>query len=159
MSTRIVKGYRNGQSFDVVVVEIRGIVLEASTALRLDLMCEAAARDGIELVPREGFRENATQRAIWLSRQCTCGRNKKPHARDCVITVKGPAARPGYSAHEAGEAIDFKVRMTCADLREGRKSREYEWLEAHAHEFGFARTVDVEPWHWQNVAIQEYRDG
>lgn len=55
------------------------------------------------------------------------------------------AARPGYSNHQGGIAVDVGVGGTASAV--------YRWLAANAGRFGFVRTVKSEPWHW------EYRPG
>jgi len=158
VATLLVDGYRDGERFDLIVVDVQGVKLEASTAVRYELMREAAAKAGIRLIAREGWRSFARQNAIYESRRCKCGKPGGKHAANCVVAVKGPAAHPGHSGHQAGEAVDLSVGMTVADLAARRTTPAFEWLELHAGEYGFQRTVKVEPWHWQNTAIQEIRD-
>lgn len=55
------------------------------------------------------------------------------------------AAKPGYSNHQGGIAVDLTVGPTSSQV--------YKWLARNAGRFGFVRTVKSEPWHW------EYRPG
>ncbi len=48
------------------------------------------------------------------------------------------AARPGYSKHQSGDAIDIDV---------GRGDV-YRWLIQNAWRYGYMRTVPIEEWHW-----------
>lgn len=52
---------------------------------------------------------------------------------------KMQVAPPGYSYHISGRAFDISTR----------RSDVYEWLQKNAIEFGFARIVKSEPWHWE----------
>jgi hypothetical protein len=59
------------------------------------------------------------------------------------------AARPGHSNHQdplGSQAIDIAGAKRA-------NSAVYQWLRAHANEYGFIRTVPTENWHW------EYRPG
>jgi len=57
----------------------------------------------------------------------------------------GNAASPGYSKHQNGIAIDIQTGTTDP-LR--KPTRVYTWLKNNAANYGFARTVESEPWHW-----------
>lgn len=46
------------------------------------------------------------------------------------------AARPGYSNHQNGIAMDIETSA-------------YEWMRVNAHKYLFVRTVDIEKWHWE----------
>ena len=55
------------------------------------------------------------------------------------------AAKPGFSRHQNGIAIDISTK--------GSKppkyiTKVYEWLRNNAPQHGFVRTVRSEPWHW-----------
>jgi len=52
---------------------------------------------------------------------------------------KMQVAPPGYGYHISGRAFDISTR----------RSDVYEWLQKNAIEFGFARTVKSETWHWE----------
>lgn len=49
------------------------------------------------------------------------------------------AAKPGYSNHQNGTAVDVSTSGT------------YDWLAANAHKYGFIRTVKSEAWHWEYI--------
>jgi len=50
-------------------------------------------------------------------------------------------ARPGYSNHQSGDAIDLN--------RAHDKGKTDAWLKANAAKFGFYRDVPSELWHWR----------
>lgn len=123
-------GYRRGKPFPIEVLRIDGDLVERRTAAAYWAMREAARADGVELVIYSGFRTNDEQRYFYgCYRRCNCN--------DCNL-----AARPGYSNHQSGYAIDI-----------GMDEGVHEWLLANARRFGFKATVRSEPWHW------EYRAG
>lgn len=124
--TRARTGYRNGKPFRIRVVEIDGCEVETQTARAYARMRRAASRDGIRLLIWSGFRSNDHQAELyaqWLSKQ--------GHL----------AAKPGYSKHQSGRALDLVLQPNGA----------FEWLEKHAKRYGFRRTVRGEPWHWELV--------
>ncbi len=53
------------------------------------------------------------------------------------------AAAPGFSHHQNGIAFDISVAG-------GDGNPTYEWLKRNATNFGFVRTVNKEPWHWEH---------
>jgi hypothetical protein len=133
----------------VKIVEIAGMLIREEHAPALQAMVDAARLEGVELKsigngPGSGnsFRTFATQINV---RKKNCGTTdydiyKKPSGQ-----CSPPSAKPGSSQHEAGRAIDFN------DCHKG--SGCYEWLDAHAGEYGFVNLQvkdpsDFEPWHW-----------
>lgn len=119
-------GYRRGVSFPIRVVEVDGRPVEVRTANAYAVMAEAASRAGVEIRVVSGFRTMAQQQALydcWIRREPGCNL----------------AARPGYSNHQSGSALDLNTR----------DSRVLSWLGAHGAEYGFSRTVEGEPWHWE----------
>jgi hypothetical protein len=121
---RSATGYQGGQKVKVKVVEVRGAEIEVTTAKAFKTMARAARKAGIELAIRSGFRTHAKQARLYRQYRRGAG---------------NLAARPGYSQHESGRALDLVITQ----------ERTYRWLLAHASEFGFHRTVRGEPWHWE----------
>jgi LAS superfamily LD-carboxypeptidase LdcB len=121
-----------------MVTVVDGVFIEVETAKAFVEMQTAARREGIELVPLSGFRSMIRQQQLWKERQ-----------DPAVRAVKGGAARPGYSNHQTGIAIDIRTGLTFREFGSGKRSAVYDWLEANAATFGFKRTVKSEPWHWE----------
>lgn len=120
-----------GQVTLVRIVDVSGdiehITLDTLDPL-LD-MVEAATRAGKVLAITDGFRSYPDQKFLhdgWTERRP--GFNL--------------AARPGYSKHQSGVAIDFSVPG-------GNGNPVYEWMKLHAPSFGWVRTVSNEAWHWE----------
>lgn len=89
----------------------------------------AAAREGITITLNSGFRSYPEQK----------------HLRDGFerhLPGFNTAAKPGYSKHQNGIAFDLVVPG-------GDGNPTYEWLKRHGTAFGFVRTVNKEPWHWE----------
>jgi hypothetical protein len=121
---RTATGYAGGEKVKVKVVDVGGAEVEVRTAKAFRAMAKAARKVGVSLAIRSGYRTHAKQKKLY----------KKYRAGDGNL-----AAKPGYSVHESGRALDLVVT----------ESRTYAWLVAHAAEFGFHRTVAGEPWHWE----------
>jgi len=126
---RVAQGYRGGRPFTLSVVEINGRDVELSTARAFQAMQRAAAGKGITLRIRSGFRTQARQTELYRAWRRGAGH---------------PAARPGYSNHQAGRALDLVLDPQA-----------YAWLQAHARAHGFYRTVRSEPWHWEYLGASQ----
>ena len=72
------------------------------------------------------------------------------------------AARSGYSEHQTGLAIDVSTLNSTMDNFE--ETKEFEWLQKHAHEYGFILRYpkgkefitgyNYESWHYRYVGIE-----
>lgn len=120
-------GYKAGSAFTITVVEADGKPVEEKTASMYARMQKAAAADGVALRVVSGFRTNAEQKYLY----------------NCYVTGScnggNLAARPGYSNHQSGHALDLNASASGV----------YSWLSKHADEYGFKRTVPSENWHWE----------
>ena len=118
----------NGQPRSIKVTSVgNGQWLQTDAAKSLKKMYAAAARGGIRLGSTSGFRTMAEQRVLW-----------DRYGRDPVRV-----ARPGYSNHQNGIAMDISgigARGTAADR----------WLLANSGRFGF-RNYPAEFWHYDYV--------
>lgn len=122
----VVVGYRNGKPLELEVTEVDGVLVEVKTARAFIAMRDAAAEDGVELVVWSGFRSHERQAELYAEWKAGYG---------------NPAARPGYSNHQSGRALDINLL--------GVPPETFAWLTKNATRFGFRRTVPKEPWHWE----------
>jgi LAS superfamily LD-carboxypeptidase LdcB len=123
---RTVTGYSRGQKTKIKLVEIEGVELEANTARAFREMAKAARKKGVHLGIRSGFRSHEMQQLLYREYQRGWG---------------NLAARPGFSKHQSGRAVDIYIDDYVV----------YEWLKDNASKFGFKRTVKREAWHWEYV--------
>jgi LAS superfamily LD-carboxypeptidase LdcB len=121
---RTAVGYANGKRFKLKIVDVGWAEVEVKTARAFEKMRDAARADGVRLVIWSGFRTYERQAELYRA-----WRKKEGNL----------AARPGYSNHQSGRALDLMLQEDGV----------YEWLKAHAAKFGFRRTVKGEPWHWE----------
>ncbi|HUJ60222.1 MAG TPA: D-alanyl-D-alanine carboxypeptidase family protein [Kofleriaceae bacterium] len=127
---RTATGYTNGEKVKLKVVPVGGAEAEVHTAIAFRAMARAASKAGIDLRIRSGFRTYAKQKALY---------------REYRKGEGNLAARPGFSNHESGRALDLYIT----------NYKVYEWLEGHAARYGFHRTVPGEPWHWEYLGGYE----
>jgi len=121
--------YVGGKAKEVTLTSIgNGNYLRSDAADAFAKMKAAALRDGITLGVNSAFRDNAKQKALY----------------DLYKSGKGAkAARPGFSNHQGGVALDLQVG--------GFNSQTYRWLQKNAWRFGFTNTEGKrvgEAWHW-----------
>ncbi|MBI5767621.1 MAG: M15 family metallopeptidase [Verrucomicrobia bacterium] len=110
-------------------------------------MRDAAAADGITLLPLSGFRSIARQTRL-IRRNLAKGR-----PMDDLLRY---IAAPGYSEHHTGRAIDIGDPTDTTVEESFARTPAYRWLKKRAHEFGFVMTyprgnrhgIGYEPWHW-----------
>jgi D-alanyl-D-alanine carboxypeptidase len=107
---RTVTGYKSGQKTRIQLVEVSGVELEAATARAFRTMAKAARKVGIEIGIRSGFRSHEKQKQLY---------------RDYKRGWGHLAAKPGYSNHQNGKALDIYIDDK--------------------------RTVKREAWHWEYV--------
>jgi len=121
------KGYVDGVPFDITLVTVDGKPVEVSTANAYVVMQSAAAAAGVNISVVSGFRTYAEQEYFYNCYvNCNCN--------NCNL-----AAKPGYSNHQSGHALDLNTSSGGV----------LNWLNAHGADYGFERTVPSEDWHWE----------
>ena len=120
-------GYTRGSRFNINVVKVDDRDVEVNTANAYIAMQDAARRDGVSVRIVSGFRTNADQQRLYSCyTNCNCN--------SCNL-----AARPGYSNHQSGHALDLNTSSSGV----------LNWLNRNGSRFGFRRTVPSEAWHWE----------
>ncbi|APR81543.1 D-alanyl-D-alanine carboxypeptidase [Minicystis rosea] len=120
-------GYSNGSPFAITVVTVDGDPVEIGTANAFLTMAKAAENDGVHIAINSGFRTMAEQQELYSCYiNCNCN--------SCNL-----AAKPGYSNHQSGHALDLNTSSSGV----------LNWLNAHGAAYGWKRTVSSEPWHWE----------
>lgn len=130
------------------------LVAEAAAALTR-LMAEADA-SGVGIVPISGFRTVKYQEALFLKAVAKHG--SEAEAARWV-------ARPGFSEHHTGLAVDLgdDAQPLCDVETSFEKTRAFDWLQENAGRFGFELSyprgnssgINYEPWHWRFVGTPE----
>ena len=114
--------YKAGTPYAIQVIHVGGKPTTKTTGHAFLKMQAAAHADGVRLSLTSGFRTMAEQKRLYncyTSKRCNNG---------------NLAARPGYSNHQNGLALDISTSS---------------WLTRNAKRFGFVRTVSKESWHYE----------
>jgi D-alanyl-D-alanine carboxypeptidase len=120
-------GYVKGKPFSITVVSVDGKKVEVQTANAYYVMAQAAAKAGVNIKVVSGFRTNAEQTYFYNCYiNCNCN--------NCNL-----AAKPGYSNHQSGHALDLNTSSAGV----------FAWLKANGATYGFSKTVPSEDWHWE----------
>ena len=117
-------GYVNGVARNITLSGIpNGKQMRTDAAAAYNRMYAAARSDGVTLTPVSGFRTMEQQRYLY----------------SLYLQGRGNlAARPGYSNHQGGIAVDISTNSAVNN-----------WLANHAAAYGFRRTVPSEIWHFE----------
>lgn len=121
---KTVTGYRSGSPYKVTVVTVGGKRTAIATAHAFLKWQAAADRAGVSLSINSGFRTMEQQRYLY-----DCYRTKRCNNGNL-------AARPGYSNHQNGDALDLATNN-------------WGWVQRTASQFGFRATVSKERWHYE----------
>lgn len=125
-------GYQDNKPIQITLCKVEGTLVNAQISGNLQKMLEAARAQNIVLRPGSGFRTMEEQRRLYncyITQSCNKGRK---------------AARPGYSNHQMGLAVDYS---STGGLIESRGTKAYQWLKQNAATYGF-KNLPEEPWHW-----------
>ena len=116
-------------------IEVHVDIAESTEALFIE-----AFEDGLDL---RGFGYRPIQLQIELRAQ-HCGGTEEDIWLKPVADCAPPTARPGFSKHEQGRAIDFSYNGRSIASQD---SYAFQWLASHAPRYGFVNLPE-EPWHW-----------
>lgn len=124
---RAAAGYSAGNRTNICVVSVDGKLVEVRTAQAFASMRAAASASGVHISVVSGFRTMDQQRYLY----------------NLYLSGRGNlAARPGYSNHQSGLALDLNTSSAGV----------YNWMSRNASRYGFRRTVPSEAWHWERPA-------
>ena len=139
------------------LVTAYGATLASEAAGKFAAMVETAAAQGVAISASSSFRSYSAQVATynyWVSV------NGSAAAADQV------SARPGYSEHQTGLAVDVSSNGCSLECFAGTSA--YSWMQAHAHEFGFVERYPAgyeavtgyspEAWHYRYVGASVASD-
>ncbi len=131
------------------IVRVQGIDIDSSIAANLDQLLTDARNDGIVL---SGWGNRSHQRQHELRKINGCPNdgswthtpNEDPSKWASASRCRVPTARPGFSNHESGLAVDFTYQGSTI---KSRASPAFKWLARNAARYGF-KNLPTEPWHW-----------
>ena len=132
------------------------IYMRPEAARALEALFAGAAEDGITLYATSGFRSYSTQKAIFDRKAAERGEQ----------TANRSVAKPGYSEHQTGLAMDIEGETTLGTGLTAAfgESPEGIWVAEHCHEYGFIIRYPkdktsitgyiYEPWHIRYVGVE-----
>jgi D-alanyl-D-alanine carboxypeptidase len=133
-------------------------------------MHDAAQKDGINLIIVSATRNFYAQKGIWESKwtggTIVQGKNLALEVKDSIERAKFIllySSMPGTSRHHWGTDIDIND-LNDNYFLSGQGKKEYAWLTAHAHEYGFCQPYskkgtdretgyEEEKWHWSYMPV------
>lgn len=120
------------------------IVLKKEVLDKLELMNQAAKKDGLNLVIFSGYRSYQRQEYLFYN----------------IYNDDTISAKPGHSEHQTGYAVDLSLR-NIGLTAEFEYTKTYEWLILNSFNYGFIlrypkdkeniTTYIFEPWHFRYV--------
>lgn len=125
-------------------------------------MWKAAAQDGVKLRVISATRSFAQQKTIWEGKwERFAKATPDPKAR--ALKILEYSSMPGSSRHHWGTDIDLNDLNNPAFEKGGKYQKVYEWLEKHAHEYGFCQPYTAgrphgyqeEKWHWSYTPLSK----
>ena len=132
------------------------IYMRPEAASALEALLEGAAEAGLTLYATSGYRSYSTQKAIFDRKAAERGEQ----------AANRSVAKPGYSEHQTGLAMDIEGETTLGTgLTEAfGESPEGIWVAEHCHEYGFIIRYPkdktnitgyiYEPWHIRYVGVE-----
>ncbi len=121
----------------------------------LQSMFDAMRKDGVYPVVASGFRTTEKQQSL-MNEKIASFESQGYSAEKAKKEAETWVAIPGTSEHQLGSAVDIN-----ADGIHSAGYQVYEWLDRHAHEYGFIRRypedkteitgISNEPWHYRYV--------
>jgi len=133
----VADGYDNNKLFKIRICTVQGIgQVNAQIAKNVDDLLNAAKASGVTLTG-SAFRTMASQISL---RKAHCGSSNYDIYEKPSGQCSPPTAKPGYSNHQMGLAIDFGK---CGS----RATECYKWLASNAQKYGL-KNLPSEPWHW-----------
>ena len=119
------------------------ILVNASIAVALSGFLEAMEQAGFAL-GGYGYRTNTRQIEL---RQQHCGTSEFAVYQMSPSQCRPPTARPGFSQHEVGLAVDFTHN---GRIIRSRGSAVFQAMTRIAPQYGF-KNLPSEPWHWSTT--------
>ena len=115
-------------------------------------MYNAAKKENLTLIINSSYRSYEDQEEIYNEYKSTRGEE----------FANKIAAKPGYSEHQTGMAIDIQTYGSTASTFESFK--EFKWLQDNAHKYGFILRYpkdkeyltgyEYESWHYRYVGVK-----
>lgn len=138
------------------LVTLDGVQVRESTKTAFEAMRKEAQKNALSLRVVSGYRSVSYQRDLY----------NRYLASDSQKNVDRYSARPGYSEHHTGYAID--LFGSTDGLRNFENTPEYSWVKENCHKYGFiirytkeneaVTGYESEPWHLRYIGVEAATD-
>lgn len=129
-----------------------GLKLRKEAAAAFDKLCAAAKESGYKIMGASAYRSFAYQKTLYNNYV----------ASDGAANADTYSARPGFSEHQTGLAVDVKNATTAYD--KFGSTKEYQWAKDNIYKYGFIirylpSTIHItgyksEEWHFRYVGVE-----
>ena len=150
------KYYKVSKAQEPVLTTVEGYLMTPETAEAYKRMKSDAAQNGLSIQAASTYRSVSYQEGLYNSYL-----NRDPQS-----VVDTYSARPGYSEHHTGMAIDFIGSF--GSLNDFANTKEYPWVRDNCHKYGFIIRYTAanqwitgykdEPWHLRYVGVSVATD-
>ncbi|MVB09417.1 D-alanyl-D-alanine carboxypeptidase [Caprobacter fermentans] len=148
-------------NYDPDLITVYEVQINRRAAAAYEKMNAAAAADGISLWISSAYR--SSERQSELFQEEIEGYSKSYSSPDeAEAYAEKSVARPGYSEHSTGLALDLNGVRDDFDTTPA-----FQWLDEHAQDYGFIlryrkdkqeiTKIKYEPWHYRYVGVENAR--
>lgn len=136
------------------------VYLQKQTYQAFKAMADSAKKDGVQLIIVSGTRNFWYQKSIWDRKwQDSEVSTDLGKAKDILLY----SSMPMTSRHHWGTDLDLN-KLNNSWFEEGKGKKVYDWLQAHANDFGFYQPYtdkslhnrtgyEEEKWHWSYMPL------
>ena len=124
-------------------------LLESTAYANFVRMSDAARKEGISIRAISAYRTEDYQRRLYNKKLRATGKNNADNY----------SARPGFSEHQTGLAVDINSTKNSFE-----RTAAFKWMQKHAHEYGYILRYpkdkkwitgyEYEPWHYRYVGTK-----
>lgn len=143
------------EDYQVQLAKVQNVMVNQRIADPLKTMISDAQKDGIQLVISSAYRSPQRQSQLF-DQAIKENEEEGMNSSEAEETAANSIAKPGYSEHSTGLAVDFNGVLENFD-----STPEYRWLMEHAEKYGFILRypkdkeeitgIRFEPWHFRYV--------
>lgn len=140
------------------LISVYGVQMNRRAAAAYEKMNAAAASDGISLWISSAYRSSEKQEELFQEEIAGYSKSYSSPSEAETYAEKS-VARPGYSEHATGLALDLNGVRDDFDTTPA-----FQWLSNHAQDYGFIlrypkekqeiTKIKYEPWHYRYVGVE-----
>lgn len=145
-------------NFKNIIVHQFNVDMDSRIVTPYQKMHDAAEKANIHIWISSGYRSSEKQQMLYTSEIEAFSKFGLDH-EEAVSKASKSVARPGYSEHNTGLAIDINGVLDDFD-----GTPVFNWMQQHAQEYGFIlrykkdkqeiTEIKYEPWHYRYVGVE-----